>query len=110
MPIAMCLRAYDGLYVGAQNGGGGQIDARRSIPREHETFSLFDPPEKTQIKGRDKITLQTYDGHYIMAVNSGGGEVNAVSNQGSVWETFTILRQDGSEGEITNGDKADLSQ
>jgi hypothetical protein len=103
MPLRMNLRAYNGQYVCAEQGGGTHLVANRASPTEWETFGLLDPPHGSPIRSGDKVSIQVHNGMYVIARDGGGGAVNANATIASTWETFTILRADGSEGEISSG-------
>ncbi|MHC1686988.1 MAG: matrixin family metalloprotease [Methanothrix sp.] len=78
------LRACNGLYVCAENGGGQQLIANRNWAKEWETFGLVN-------LGNGKIALQTYNGQYVCAENGGGQTLVANRNWVKEWETFTLV-------------------
>ena len=84
VPVAggVALRAANGQFVSAENGGGGALDANRDVARAWETFTL-----ETLADGR--VHLRTSGGYYVTAENGGGGLVHADRATARAWETFT---------------------
>ena len=106
-PLNIHLKANNGQYVCANNGGGGTIVADRSFAAEWETFQLVNqngPPLRSGHQG----ALRVNNGQFVCAEGGGGREVVANRSAIRAWETFTILRADGSGGEITNGQQVAL--
>ncbi len=84
------LRAANGKYVCAENGGGGTLAATRSSMAEWETFTAEFHPEPTD--ALIKLNLRTSDGfHFLQAKNGGGGEITAQGPWPREWETFDLL-------------------
>jgi hypothetical protein len=101
------LKASNGQYLCAENGGGGPIVANRATARDWETFALLDrngPP----VRSGDQITLRANNRQFVCAEDGGGREVVANRDAIGAWETFTILYANGSGGEITNGQQVAL--
>ncbi len=91
-----------GQYVGAQNNGGGSINATANTAQGWETFTIDDLNGGSLTSG-DALTIRTGGGQYFRAVNSGGSSLDATANSARGWETFTIVKAAGS-GVIQNGD------
>jgi hypothetical protein len=89
----LSLQSWSGLYVVAEGGGGGDVNANRSVASTWETFTLVDINGGVLNDG-DSIGLQTVSGLYLQAVNTGNG-IMAASGQGLwSWETFIVLNLD----------------
>ena len=86
--LRMALKASNGQYVVAEGGGGGVVNANRSVASTWETFRLIP-------LGGANFALQASNGQYVVAEGGGGGEVNA--NRGAIgpWETFTMVNVTG---------------
>ncbi len=103
----MHLRAVNGQYVIANNGGGGTVRADSATAAEWQSFTLIDQNGGILQSG-DTVSLLTWDGqNYLRADNGGGGAVSATATQIGTWERFTIIRIAGS-GPINNGDSVAL--
>lgn len=86
----VCLQVWDGRFVSAVGGGGGNLLANQNRAGQFETFTI-QKVGNGEISLHDQVWLQTHNGtNYVMAVNGGGGIVNASSTQGSVWEKFQL--------------------
>ncbi len=97
------LKAHNGQYMVAEEGGGGEVKADRDAAGEWETFTLIDLNGGRLVDG-DRVHLRTSDGtHYLVAEDGGGREVKADRTEAGAWETFTIVKAGGS-GEIMDGD------
>ncbi len=106
-PVNFHLRAHNGQYVCAEDGGGRRVIADRHVARGWETFQLLDqngPP----LRSGDQGALRVNNGQFVCAEGGGGRELVANRNAIGVWETFTILHADGSGGEIANGQQVAL--
>ncbi len=89
----VALRTYNGKFLCAEGGGGGEVNATRDANLQWETFLLEAP---APIQNGSKVHIRTYDGlHYLCAEGGGGGAVNATRTVAAQWETFTV--------EIVNG-------
>jgi hypothetical protein len=95
-----------GQFIGAQNNGGGAIDATASTVQAWEMFSLIDV-NGGSLQSGDSVFIQAGNGQFFQAVNGGGSTLNASSNNRVQWETFKIVKQNGS-GDINNGDVVGL--
>src|SRR4051812_49294431 len=93
-PVGM--RAENGMYLSAENGGGSVLNANRPWLRDWETFY----PEKIAgqsgdaIVTGDSVHFRTINGNYICAEGNGGGEVNATRPAAAEWETFRLQLSD----------------
>ncbi|HEX4461488.1 MAG TPA: hypothetical protein VIA18_26085, partial [Polyangia bacterium] len=98
--------AVVGDYVTAENGGGGTVNANRTVASTWETFTLYDLNGGALADG-DQIEIAALNGDFVSAENGGGGAVNANRTVALDWETFTIHRTAGA-GTINNGDQISL--
>jgi hypothetical protein len=81
----IALRAANGLYVCAENGGGGPVVANRVAIGEWETF-------REQDLGTGGIALQAHNGKWVCAENAGGQPLVANRDQALGWETFAMVQ------------------
>ena len=95
-----------GRFVGAQNNGGGQVNATATIAQAWEKFTLIDKNGGSLVSG-DEVYIKTGGGQYLQAVNGGGGDLNAASLNQQAWETFRIVKASGT-GVITTGNVVGL--
>lgn len=95
------LKADDGHYVVAENGGGAELAANRDARGAWETFTLYDIDGGALDSG-DEVALQAQDGHFVSAEGGGGRELVANRERTQGWERFEIERVGGS-GPIDNG-------
>jgi len=51
------LRANNGMYVCAENDGGGPIVANRALPAQWETFTIVDPDGPPLVSG-EQVCIQ----------------------------------------------------
>jgi hypothetical protein len=79
------LQAWNGRYVYAVGGGGGEVLANRNVIDEWATFDLIE-------LGDNKIGLRAYNGDYVCAEGGGGREIIASRTKLSEWETFTMVK------------------
>jgi hypothetical protein len=91
-----------GEFLGAQNNGGSGVVADAMAAQAWETFTLYDINNGTLQSG-DSVFIQAGNGQYWQAVNAGGSTLNAASNNTLQWETFKVVKQNGS-GAIQSGD------
>ncbi len=101
--LAIRLKAFNGQYVCAENGGGGVVVANRQVGSVWETFLVHDKNGGKLLSG-DGISLSAFRGQFLCAENGGGREIVANRNLAAQWEQFTIVKAQGS-GEIRHGDK-----
>ncbi|MDD4650793.1 MAG: C25 family cysteine peptidase [Methanothrix sp.] len=83
-PIKIALRAANGQYVCAENGGGSYLVANRNSVGAWETFQRID-------LGNGKVALRAANGQYVCAENGGGTYLVANRNAIGAWETFTYM-------------------
>ncbi|OQY36276.1 MAG: hypothetical protein B6I38_00010 [Anaerolineaceae bacterium 4572_5.1] len=103
------LRASNGDYVVAEEGGQIEANVNRTIRGPWETFTLINLPKNVnnELHHGDNIHLQTVNGSFLQAVNGGGGAVKATQTPAGEWETLEIIKVIGS-GQIRPGDKIAL--
>lgn len=82
----IALRAENGMYVSALNGGGQYLIANRQSVDALETFQLVDC-------GNGQVALQTSNGMYVCAEDGGGQPLMANSNTIGAGETFTLINR-----------------
>lgn len=101
------LKAYDGVnFVCAENGGGQELVANRTSPREWETFDILG-----NFVFGGSISLKTYNGiHFVCAEDGGGKGLIANRTEAHQWETFKVIGPNGKiDGSpVSNGDKISL--
>ncbi len=96
------FRTSNGRYLTAPGGGGGDFTATAtSIDSLISQFKIIDVNGGSLMHG-DTVHIQTNRNYYLMAFGGGGGDV-ATSGWAMSWETFTILKVNGS-GSIGGGD------
>lgn len=95
---AFVLRAFDGMYVCAENAGGGSLVANRALAAEWETFVAVFHPEPSDACRR--VHLRCCDGrHWVSAFGGGGGVVSSTAARAEAWEAFDLVAADqGSRG------------
>ncbi|WP_432665597.1 stalk domain-containing protein [Wukongibacter baidiensis] len=81
--VIVAIKTYDGKYLCAEGGGGGEVVANRDKIGKWESFKVID-------LGDGKFALKTYNGKYLCAENGGGKEVVADRNEVREWETFEL--------------------
>lgn len=96
------LRASQGGYVYAAQGGGGFIGANSANRSDWERTLIIDLDHSVLTNG-DRVRFRAYRGQFWSANAAGGDVVTASSPWGSVWETFRIYKKSG-YGEIRSGD------
>lgn len=79
------LQAWNGRYVYAVDGGGGEVLADRNAIDEWATFDLIELKD-------NKIGLRAHNGDYVCAEGGGGREIIASRTKLSEWETFTLVK------------------
>lgn len=94
------LRSSGGMFLVAEGGGDGAVNANRAAQGPWETFVVeADGPLED---GRE-VHLRTQTGRYLVAEGGGGGELNADRKTPGPWETFKLHRIAGA-GRILPGD------
>jgi hypothetical protein len=86
------IRVENGMFLSAENGGGGALSANRPWLRDWETFypeKVGGQPGESIVAG-DSVHFRTADGHYVCAEGNGGGELNATRSSAAEWETFRV--------------------
>lgn len=108
MATSVHLRASNGMYLCAENGGGGSIVANRAVPAQWETFTLIDP-DGPPLTTNELVCLQVFNSMYMCAENGGGGVLDANRVTPAQWESFRIQPVNGqSNGPVTNGQQVAL--
>ena len=80
----VALKAVNGKYVRANEGGNSFLIADRDEANAHEQFDLEDHG--------GRYALRTSDGYYWCAEGGGGGELHTKRTEvGGAWETFTLV-------------------
>lgn len=95
-----------GLYLVAENGGNGIINANRASVGPWEIFRLIDLNGGTLNSG-DSINLISDQGAFVVAENGGGNALNANRSSAGPWEKISIIKLNGT-GVINNGDTVAL--
>jgi hypothetical protein len=85
--------AERGLYVVAELGGGGVVNANREGRGPWETFTLRDL-NGGEVKSGDVVAFRTHDGHWLTAEGGGGSKLIARGEGPHAWEKFVIDRLD----------------
>jgi hypothetical protein len=101
--IGTCsLASSGGLFLVAEGGGGGAVDANRDAIGPWETFQIevLDPGA---LSDGSRVHFRTFDGHYLGADGGGGHGLSATRDVAGSWETFTLHKLAGS-GAIVRGD------
>jgi hypothetical protein len=87
------LRAANGMFVCAENGGGSLVRANRSGLGPWETFQARHHPEPADCVLTTSI--RTVSGmHFLQATNGGGADLSARGPHPLSWETFDIVAAD----------------
>lgn len=84
------LKASNGKFLSAVNGGGAALAATAATAGADETFTITRIAGAGAIANGDQIVLETKAGDYISADMGGGGDVLANQTHAQAWETFTI--------------------
>jgi hypothetical protein len=95
-----------GRFVGAQNNGGGAVNATATAAQAWENFTLIDKNGGSLVSG-DEVYIKAGGGQYFQAVNGGGSTLNAASLNQLDWETFRVVK-DGGTGVIGSGNVVGL--
>lgn len=101
------LRSANGLYVSADNGGGGSITVDRFDLRQWETLTLLDRSGLVP-SSQDSFNILSYYGNYFSAQDGGGALVLANQNHDLAWEQFVIRNAAGSTSPLSPGDSVSL--
>jgi hypothetical protein len=94
----MNMKAENGKYVCAENGGGlsgnGSMVANRDAIGAWETFQVVPLADGW-------VALKTSSGHYVCAEGGGGGAISTDRVAPGIWESFKLLKTpDGSISSI----------
>jgi hypothetical protein len=86
------LQAYEGQYLIASDGGGGDLRATASAIGSWEHFRISKVSGSGTLQNGDSIVLQASTNHYVVAEGGGGGDVNANRTAIGAWEKFTLVQ------------------
>jgi hypothetical protein len=88
----VALRAANGDWMTAKNGGGEGMGADAPKRREWETFTMHGLGTYRGDSGiqLELCALQAYGGHFVSAKNGGGSHVTATATIIGPWEKFTV--------------------
>ncbi len=100
--LTVNLQTWSGHYLVADQGGGGELRAYSTLPKEWETFTLTDVNGGSLVSG-DVVTLKAISGQFASAINGGGGDIRVTATVPQAWEQFSIVKLNGS-GNIVSGD------
>jgi hypothetical protein len=100
------FRTFNGSYLTAPGGGGGNFQATATSIDWQSIFKIIDINGGVLMSG-DAVHIQTNRNFFLMAYNGGGSGVTANSGWAMQWETFTIQNVNGSVG-IGAGDQISL--
>jgi chitinase len=84
------IRAGNGQYFQALNGGGASLNAASHDQLGWETFKVVRQAGSGPLKTGDVVGLQASSGSWISAENGGGGNVLAYGGALGSWESFRI--------------------
>jgi hypothetical protein len=91
---AVALETPRGLYLQADQGGGGALLDGGFAPALWETFTLVDRDRPGDaVRDGDHVALRSASGLYVCAELGGGADVNVNRESIGSWETFTFLRR-----------------
>jgi hypothetical protein len=88
-PIA--LQTPRGLYLQADQGGGGGLLDIGFAPAAWETFTIVDLDRPGEaVRSGDRVALRSTSGLYVSAELGGGADVNVNRQSIGSWETFQL--------------------
>lgn len=96
------LRSSSGYYTSPDEGGGFAVRAGASVIREWEYITIVDQNGGPLIHG-DLVNIMTWRGNFFKAYDGGGGYLDASADMPHTWETFGVLKRNGT-GTIGVGD------
>lgn len=85
------IQAHHGLYLTAEDGGGGPVYANRVEAGEDEVFRIWKVGGGGTIRRSDEVAFQARSGRYL-AVEPGARELTATGPTLGPRETFRLLR------------------
>lgn len=108
VPPDIVLKAHNGKYLTAENGGGGRVMATGEAVPVAQRLGLKKPLSVVRVQpgpltSGDAVFLRAPNFQNVSAVEGGGREVIATAPHVSEWETFIIEKLEG-RGEIRSGD------
>ncbi len=96
MSTKIYLRANNGNWVCAENGGGREVVANRPSPHQWETFQIINASDSAKAPNYGQsIYLKACNGQYVCAEGGGGREVVANRPSPHQWETFVLTLPPG---------------
>ncbi len=84
------VRAGNGQYFQAANGGGSTLNAASNNQLGWETFTIVRQAGAGAVQSGDVVGLEDSTGTWVSAANGGGGTVFAYGASMGPWEGFTI--------------------
>lgn len=84
------IKAHNGKYLCAENGGGSVLNANRDLPYQWEQFVIERQAGVGPVQHGDQVALRGCNNQYVCAEDGGGREVNVNQDNRATWETFTI--------------------
>jgi hypothetical protein len=84
------IKAHNGKYLVAENGGGSVLNANRELPYQWEQFVIERQAGSGLVQNGDQVALRGCNNQYVCAEDGGGQEVKANRDNRDIWETFTI--------------------
>jgi hypothetical protein len=88
----MALQTPRGLYLQADQGGGGALADNGLAPAAWETFTLVDVDRPGEaVRNGDRVALRSSAGLYVSAERGGGAETNVDRSSIGSWETFRLF-------------------
>jgi autotransporter-associated beta strand protein len=82
------LQVYDGSYITAVSGGGGQIQAKQRTPGSNELWTVVKLNGGGALTAGDQVAFQTQNGHY--ATVESNGTVDATATTIGSAQTFDL--------------------
>jgi|GEM_PF-3992529 len=106
------LKASNGQYLSAENGGGGRVTATGTAIPLDKRVGLNKPVSVFRVQpgvlhSGDQVFLRAPNFLNLSATEGGNHDLLAVADHVAGWETFT-LEKVGGGGEIQNGDRVSL--
>jgi len=87
---SVVLQAWNGRFLSAEGGGGGQVRATLGWIENSSIFTIEKLNGSGVIRSGEQVALRVSNGNYVVAEGGGGGAVNANRERRASWETFKI--------------------
>jgi len=97
------FESWQGLFVVAEAGGGGAVNANRKGIGDWERFKLEGP---SPVRDGSAVNIRTANGSYFSAEPT--GSLLANRNAAQSWETFTLINHSRPGGVLADGDQVSL--